>query len=122
MRPAFVALTFAALSIVWWPGSASAGEARHSDMKSIGVVTSVGPNTLTLRGRSGAGATFEQTVTIDAATTVYGKGASTAAVSHGGKAPFAALVAGGDRVSVWYHKQGDLLVASEVHVTAKAKH
>jgi len=87
---------------------------------SAGVVTSVGANTITVNGVSGGGGSFAQTFTIDQNTKVFAKGASTATAAKGGKAPFAELVAGGDRVSVSYHKVGTSLVASDVHVTMKA--
>ncbi len=91
-------------------------------MKSDGVVKSVGVDTITISGSSGGGASFEQTFTIDRSTKVFARGASKATAAKGGKAPFAALVASGDRVSVSYHERGNALVASDVHVTMKATH
>ena len=92
------------------------------DMRSAGVVKAIGGDWITINGRSGGGASFEQTFTIDPATKVYAKGASSAAGASGGKAPISALIAAGDRVSVSYQKLGNALHASDVHVTMKASH
>ena len=97
--------------------SASAG----SEMRSYGVVKSMGADWITINGRSGA-ASFEQTFKIDAATKVFAKRAGTATAAKAGKVRFAELVAGGDHVSVSYHVFGNALLASDVHVTMKAAH
>lgn len=94
----------------------------NAAMKSEGVVKSVGTDTIIINGSSGSGASFEQTFTIDRSTKVFAKGAGTATAAKGGKAPFAEFVASGDRVSVSYHKMGNALVASDVHVTMKGTH
>jgi hypothetical protein len=91
-------------------------------MTSEGVVKAVGVDTITINGSSGGAASFEQTFTIDRSTKVFAKGAGTATAAKGGKAPFAEFVASGDRVSVSYHRMGNALVASDVHVTMKASH
>ena len=93
-----------------------------TDRKSAGVVKAMGSDWITINGRSGGGASFEQTFTIDPDTKVFAKGAGTAAAANGGKAPFGALVAAGDHDSVSYRKQGTALHASDVHVTMKASH
>ena len=100
-------------------GSVSNPEAA---MTSAGVVTAVGANTITINGHAGSGASFEQTITIDPSTKVFAKGAGTATAAKGGKAPFAELIASGDRVSVSYRQVGNVLVASDVHVTMKSSH
>ena len=98
-----------------------AGASAKSEMRSDGVVKSMGADWITINGRSGA-ASFEQTFKIDAATKVFGKGAGTAAAAKGGRVRFAELVASGDHVSVSYHVLGNALLASDVHVTMKAAH
>jgi hypothetical protein len=98
--------------------AASAG----GSMKAAGVVKAVGADWITINGRAGSGATFEQTIKINASTKVFAKGASTAAARKGGKAPCTDLVTSGDHVSVSFHQQGDALIASDVHVTMKATH
>ena len=92
------------------------------DMRSAGVVKAIGGDWITINGRSGGGASFEQTFTIDPDTKVYAKGASTAAAATGGKTPFNTLIAAGDHVSVSYQQLGNALHASDVHVTMKASH
>jgi hypothetical protein len=93
-----------------------------SSMRAAGVVKSIGADWITINGRSGGGASFEQTFKVDPKTMVFAKGASTATAARGGKAPFADLVASGDHVSVSYHKLGNALLATDVHVTMKATH
>jgi hypothetical protein len=93
-----------------------------TELTSTGVVKSMGADWITINGSGGGGSSFEQTFKIDTATKVFAKGAGTAAAAKGGKVPFADIVSGGDHVSVSYHKQGDLLFASNVHVTMKATH
>jgi len=51
---------------------------------------------------------------------MYVSSAGTMAASGGGKAPFAKLVASGDRVSVAYQKKGSALHASDIRVTWKS--
>jgi hypothetical protein len=93
-----------------------------TSMKSAGIVKSIRAEWITINGHSGGGAAFEQTFKIDAGTKVFAKGASAAVSVKDGKAPFPALVAAGDHVSVSYEKAGNALRASEVHVTMKATH
>lgn len=93
--------------------------AVSSALISNGTVQSMTADSITISGSSGGGASFTQTFSIDAKTWVVGKGASTKVAAKGGKAPFADLVANGDRVSVSYHKTGSTLTASDVRVTAK---
>ena len=100
------------------PSSASADASKTS----AGVVKSMGADWITINGSGGGGSSFEQTFKIDAATKVFAKGAGTAAAAKGGKMPFAEIVTSGDRVNVSYHKKGDSLFASNVHVTMKATH
>jgi hypothetical protein len=94
----------------------------HADMRSTGVVKSIGADWLTINGNSGGGGTFEQTFKVDPKTKVFAKGAGTAVAATGGKAPFSELVSNGDLVTVSYHKQGTSLLASGVHVTTKVSH
>jgi len=101
------------------PRVADGGSVTASEMRSLGTVKSLGPDSITIAGGSGAGASFTQTFRIGADTKVIGKGVGTAAAAKGGKAPFSELVAAGDKVTVSYHKAGDALQASAVRVTAK---
>ena len=89
---------------------------------SEGVVKAMGPDWITINGKAGSGATFEQTFKIGTRTKVFAKGAGTAAAATGGKVVFHDIVTSGDHVSVSYHVQGDSLLASNVHVTTKASH
>jgi len=98
-------------SVVAAPGRALAAE--KTELTSAGVVKSMGADWITINGSGGGGSSFEQTFKIDAATKVFAKG---------GKMPFADIVTSGDRVNVSYHKKGDSLFASNVHVTMKATH
>ena len=100
-------------------GGASAGGSQAEQMTTTGIVQSVGGDSITISG-NGAGAAFTQTFIIDETTKVFAKGAGTMAASGGGKAPFAKLVASGDRVSVAYHKKGGALHASDIRVTWKS--
>jgi hypothetical protein len=93
----------------------------NSHQHSTGVVKAIGPDWITINGHSGGGASFEQTFKLDPHTMVWVKGA-TKAVSPKGKALFSELVGSGDHVNVSYHKAGDGLLASTVHVTTKAAH
>jgi len=101
-------------------GGASAGSGQAEQMTATGIVQSVGGDSITISGNGGAGAAFTQTFIIDETTKVFAKGAGTMAASGGGKAPFAKLVASGDRVSVAYHKKGAALHASDIRVTWKS--
>jgi hypothetical protein len=104
------------------PGVGTSGSVTASEMRSSGTVKSFGANSITIIGGSGGGASFEQTFQISEDTKVVGKGLGTAAAPTGGKAPFKELISAGDKVSVSYHKAGDLLQASDVRVTAKGTH
>jgi len=96
------------------------GSIVEAEMTSIGTVTSVAADSITISASAGSGGTFAQTFTIDPNTKVVAKGAGTAAAAKGGRARFTDLVATGDRVSISYHKMGDTLHASDVRVTMKA--
>jgi Domain of unknown function (DUF5666) len=102
------------------PKAGASTASAKAATKSAGVVKSMGADWITINGRSGGGSSFEQTFKIDPSTKVFGKGAGTAVAAKGGKAPFTDLVVSGDHVSVSYHKLGNSLVASDVHVTMKA--
>ena len=91
-------------------------------LRSNGIVKSIGADWITINGKSGGGASFEQTFKVDPKTLVFAKGASTAVAARGGRAPFSDLVSAGDHVTVSYHKSGDALLASGVHVTLKMMH
>jgi len=101
---------------------AGAKAESNAERTSAGVVKSMGADWITINGSGGSGSSFEQTFKIGAATKVFAKGAGTASAAKGGKMPFADIVTSGDHVSVSYHKQGDALFASDVHVTMKATH
>jgi hypothetical protein len=98
-----------------------AGAAKAAELRSNGVVKAIGSDWITISGKSGGGASFEQTLKIDAKTTVLAKGASTAVAAKGGRAPFADLVKGGDHVSVSYRQMADGLVASDLRVVSKVQ-
>jgi hypothetical protein len=91
-------------------------------MTSNGTVQAVAPNSITIVGSGGGGASFTQTFMIDERTKVFAKGAGTAAAANGGRARFNELVASGDHVTVSYHKAGGQLHASDVRVMMKAMH
>ena len=101
------------------PRVANGGSVATAEMRSAGTVKSLAPDSITIVGGSGAGASFTQTFRIGADTKVIGKGVGTAAAAQGGRAPFSDLVAAGDKVSVSYHRTGEALHASAVRVTAK---
>src|SRR4051812_45787113 len=92
----------------------------NAQMHSEGVVKAVGADWITISGKSGGGASFEQRFKVDPKTRVFAKGASTATAATGGRGLFDELVASGDHVRVSYHKNGADLFASDVHVTVKA--
>lgn len=104
------------------PKAAAVPASAKSELISAGFVKAIGPDWITINGRSGGGSTFEQTFRLDPGTKVFAKGAGTAVAAKGGKAPFTDLVASGDRVSISYHKVGGSLVASDVRVTMKTAH
>jgi len=101
---------------------APAADSGNAVMKATGIVKALGGDWITIDGRSGGGASFEQTFKIDPATKVFGKGAGTAAAAAGGRMSLKDAVANGDHVSISYRKVGDALHASDVYVTAKAAH
>jgi len=96
------------------------GAAKAAEKRSEGVVKAMGGDWITINGKSGGGASFEQTLTIDPKTIVWAKGAGTAVAAKGGRAPLTDLVKSGDHVSVSYHVMGSGLVASDLRVTSKA--
>jgi hypothetical protein len=98
-----------------------ADTAKAAEMRSNGVVKAIGNDWITISGKSGGGASFEQTLKIDAKTTVLAKGAGTAVAAKGGRAPLTDLVSSGDHISVGYHKMADGLIASDLRVTSKAQ-
>ena len=101
---------------------APAPQSANAAMKTTGIVKSMGADWITINGRSGGGASFEQTFKIDPATKVFAKGAGTATAAGGGKMSFKDAVGNGDHVSISYHKVGDALHASDIFVTVKAAH
>jgi hypothetical protein len=113
-------------SVVRAVAAASAGNgspaSEPESLTSKGTVQSVAPNSITITGAGGGGASFTQTFMIDEHTKVFAKGAGTAAAAKGGRAPFNELVTSGDHVSVSYHKAGGQLHASDVRVMMKAMH
>jgi hypothetical protein len=103
------------------PSTANGGKsATEPEMRATGTVKAIGPDSITIVGSTGGGASFTQTFLISPATKVVGKGVGTATAPKGGKAPFAELISAGDRVSVSYHKMGNALQASDVRVTIKS--
>src|SRR5258705_63104 len=110
MKATVIALTLTALSVIWGPtASAHAGD-------------KVAKGWITISGKSGGGATFEQTFKVDPKTKVFAKGAGTAVAAKGGRAPFADLVKSGDRVTVSYRSTGKELLATDVHVRMQPSH
>jgi len=101
------------------PSVKAGGSITAAEMRSIGTVKSLGPDSITIVGGSGGGASFTQTFRINADTKVVGKGIGTATAPTGGKGKFSELVSAGDRVTVSYHKAGNALEASNVRVTTK---
>jgi len=101
------------------PGVAASADAA---LRSNGTVKAMGGDWITINGSSGGGASFEQTFKIDPTTKVFAKGAGKASAANGGKMSLKDAVANGDHVSISYHKVGDALHASDVHVTVKAAH
>ena len=99
-------------------GSGGGGVEDRTEM-ATGTVEAVTATSLSIAGSSGGGATFKQTFTIDQQTKVVGRGAGTAASK--GKVTATDLVSVGDRVSVSYHKMGDMLHAAEIRVTQQKK-
>ena len=97
----------------------SAIPSTNADMHSAGVVKALGADWITISGKSGGGASFEQTFKVDPKTKVFAKGAGTATAATGGRGLFDQLVASGDHVRISYHKNGGDLFASRVHVMAK---
>jgi hypothetical protein len=95
------------------------GSVKTSSMHSSGRVKAIASNSITIEGRSGGGASFVQTLMVDADTSVVGRGAGTATAASGGRAPLTELIAAGDKVRVTYRKEGSTLRASNVRVTAK---
>jgi hypothetical protein len=98
---------------------ASAAPSTNADMHSAGVVKALGADWITISGKSGGGASFEQTFTVDPKTKVFAKGAGTATAATGGRGVFDQLVASGDHVRISYHQNGGDLFASKVHVIGK---
>ena len=101
------------------PKASDGGSVTAAEMRSIGTVKSLGPDSITIVGSGGGGAAFEQTFHIGADTKVVGKGVGTATAAKGGRAPFSELISAGDRVTVSYHKAGGALKASDVRVTSR---
>ena len=95
--------------------------APSTTLHSNGVVKAIGSDWITINGKSGGGASFEQTLKIDAKTMVLAKGASTAVAAKGGRAPLTDLVHSGDHVTASYHKADDGLLASKLRITTKAQ-
>jgi hypothetical protein len=104
-----------AIKAILKPGDPSA------HLQSNGVVKAIGSDWITINGKSGGGASFEQTLKIDSKTMVLAKGAGTAVAAKGGRAPLTDLVHSGDHISASYHKVGDGLLASDLRVTTKVQ-
>ena len=104
------------------PSAAAKSTSANGTMTSTGVVKSIGGDSIRISRRSGGGASFDQTFTIDSTTKLFVKGGATATASRGGKAPIGEFVTAGDRVTVSYHKQGSALLASAIHVAVKMTH
>ncbi len=101
-------------------GSTSDERAAAKGETVNGTVDSVSATSLSISG-SQSGGTFKQTFTIDADTKIVGQGAGTKAAAGGGRLSVTDYLKAGDRVSVTYHKMGNVLHAGEIRVTAKSK-
>ena len=110
MRIAFPVL---AASILAFPSSASA--AGKTKLLASATVKSVAPTTLTVTA-DGKDTSFS----VDAKTSVIGKGIGTKTDAKGGKAAITDLLAAGDRVSVVYLGPAATPRATRVELTAKA--
>jgi hypothetical protein len=97
---------------------APAGAADKTQHAS-GTVTSVSLTSVTIGGGAGGGAKFTRTFAVDSDTKVVAKGAGTAAAAMGGRTAITDMVGNGDRVTISYHKMGEMNHAAEVRVTAK---
>lgn len=106
------------------PGSGGGSTSDQRDAAKAetinGTVDSVSATSLAISG-SQSGGTFKQTFMIDAETKVVGAGAGTKAAAGGGRLNITDYLKAGDRVSVTYHKMGNMLHAAEIRVTAKGK-
>src|SRR5215510_12166623 len=109
MRVAFPLL---AATILVFPGSVSA--AGKTKLLASATVKSVAPTTLTVTA-DGKDTSFS----VDAKTSVIGKGIGTKSRAKGGKATIADLLNTGDRVSVTYMEEG--MHATKVQLLAAGK-
>ena len=98
---------------------ASAARRRRRACTLHGVVKSIGADSITINGSIGGGGSFEQTFKIDPKTKVVRQGRGHGVAAKGGRAPFTALVANGDYVSVSYHKTGQM---PGQHAVLRARH
>ena len=111
MRVAFPLL---AATILAFPSSGSA--AGKTKLLASATVKSVAPTTLTVTA-DGKDTAFS----VDAKTSVIGKGIGTKSRAKGGKATIADLLSAGDRVSVTYQEDGTAMHATKVQLLAAAK-
>jgi hypothetical protein len=105
MRIAFPVL---AASILAFPSNASA--AGKTKVLASATVKSVAP-------ADGKDTSFS----VDAKTSVIGKGIGTKSRAKGGKATIADLLSAGDRVSVTYQEDGTAMHATKVSLLAASK-
>jgi len=111
MRIAFPVL---AATILAFPSSASA--AGKTKLLASATVKTVAPTTLTVTA-DGKDTSFS----VDAKTSVIGKGIGTKSRAKGGKATIADLLSTGDRVSVTYQEDGTAMHATKVQLLGAAK-
>jgi len=118
MRRTLFTLSLAVITLIaLQPAPAGAADKTQ---RANGTVTSVSLTSITIGGGAGGGAKFTRTFAVDADTKVIAKGAGTAAAAMGGRTAITEMVGNGDRVTISFHKMGELNHAAEVRVTTKA--
>lgn len=115
MRTTLVALTLAALSIVWWPTAAIAEDLKITR----GTITALDGRSLTVKAGD-----HEMTFSVDNKTMVEARGASTKsarAAATGKPGPnLADVLSTGQAVAVTYNDMAGTLHATEIKAIAKA--
>ena len=118
MKRTLFTLAVAVLTVITL-GALQPAPAAAADQHASGTVMSVLLTSITIGGGAGGGAKFTRTFAVDAETKVVAKGAGTTSAAAGGRAAITDMVSNGDRVSIAFHKMGEMNHASEVRVTGK---
>jgi hypothetical protein len=108
-----LAMPLLAATVLAFPGPASA--AGKTKLLANATVKSITGNTLTVSA-DGKDTAFS----VDAKTSVIGKGIGTKSRAKGGKATISDLLNAGDRVSVTYQEDGSSMRATKVQLIAAA--